>query len=126
MFKLLLHSLLGLSMIFSSIGVGVYKHYCHKKLVATTVFVKFAKCCGGKEMPPGCCQDEFEFHQLDVDYHASDAVVVPTLSLISSWIVPDKVEIPEVEDFIQDFKLFHFRPPLLRLNLSVWIQTFLI
>ena len=42
----------------SSIGTAVAFHYCGKSLQDVAVFGKPMPCCGGMEMPSGCCHDE--------------------------------------------------------------------
>lgn len=126
MLKLILHTLLVLSMFFSSVGIGVYKHYCHKQLAATTLFVKVDDCCGGKKMPPDCCRDEFELHQLDEDYDGSEAFLLIPIKVPSAPFPSPKL-LPTVEDRPRNrFGLYQYRPPLIHPDIPVWNQSFLI
>jgi hypothetical protein len=42
----------------SSTGTTVAFHYCGKSLQDIALFGKAKPCCGGMEMPSGCCHDE--------------------------------------------------------------------
>ena len=52
------------------VAPSVAFHYCGKSLQDIAVFGKTKPCCGGMEMPSGCCHDErveiksdnFHFH----------------------------------------------------------------
>lgn len=50
--------LAALVILVSSTGTTVAFHYCGKSLQDIAVFGKAKPCCGGMEMPVGCCQDE--------------------------------------------------------------------
>lgn len=47
-----------LVILVSSTGTTVAFHYCGKSLQDVVVFGKAKPCCGGMEMPVGCCHDE--------------------------------------------------------------------
>jgi len=44
--------------LFTSTGMTVGFHYCGKLLQDVALFGKTEPCCGGMEMPSGCCHDE--------------------------------------------------------------------
>jgi hypothetical protein len=44
--------------LFTSTGMTVGFHYCGKLLQEVALFGKTKPCCGGMEMPSGCCHDE--------------------------------------------------------------------
>jgi hypothetical protein len=44
--------------LFASTGVTVGFHFCGKLLQDVALFGKTKPCCGGMEMPSGCCHDE--------------------------------------------------------------------
>ena len=50
--------LAALIILVSSTGTTVAFHYCGKSLQDIAVFGKGKPCCGGMEMPSGCCRDE--------------------------------------------------------------------
>jgi hypothetical protein len=50
--------LAALLILVSSTGTTVAFHYCGKSLQDIAVFGKIKPCCGGREMPSGCCHDE--------------------------------------------------------------------
>ncbi|SRR5258708_30456779 len=50
--------LIALVILVSSMGTTVAFHYCGKSLQDIAVFGKIKPCCGGMEMPAGCCHDE--------------------------------------------------------------------
>lgn len=50
--------LAALTILVSSTGTTVAFHYCGKSLQDVAVFGKAKPCCGGMEMPVGCCHDE--------------------------------------------------------------------
>jgi len=44
--------------LFTSTGMTVSFHYCGKLLQDVALFGKTKPCCGGMEMPSGCCHNE--------------------------------------------------------------------
>ena len=44
--------------LFTSTGMTVGFHYCGKLLQDVALFGKTKPCCGGMEMPSGCCHNE--------------------------------------------------------------------
>jgi len=44
--------------LLTSTGMTVGFHYCGKLLQEVALFGKTKPCCGGMEMPSGCCHDE--------------------------------------------------------------------
>lgn len=59
--------------LLTSTGMTVGFHYCGKLLQDVALFGKTKPCCGGMEMPAGCCHDE----KMDIksdDYNAAQLV----------------------------------------------------
>ena len=50
--------LTALVIVISSTGTTIAFHYCGKSLQDIAVLGKAKPCCGGIEMPSGCCHDE--------------------------------------------------------------------
>ena len=50
--------LAALLILVASTGMTVALHYCGKSIQDVAVFGKGKPCCGGMEMPSGCCHDE--------------------------------------------------------------------
>ena len=44
--------------LLTSTGMTIGYHYCGKLLQEVALFGKTKPCCGGMEMPSGCCHDE--------------------------------------------------------------------
>jgi len=44
--------------LLTSTGMTIGYHYCGKLLQEVALFGKTKPCCGGMEMPAGCCHDE--------------------------------------------------------------------
>jgi hypothetical protein len=44
--------------LFTSTGMTIGFHYCGKLLQDVALFGKTKPCCGGMEMPSGCCHDD--------------------------------------------------------------------
>ena len=120
-----IHIALVFSLLVSTTGIGVYKHYCQQKLAAITFFSKVKKCCGGKEMPPDCCKDEFQFHQLELAYSLPYGVAL-SQQVVNSCFFHYRYLRPE--RFAQSpLRFFDLPPPpLIPSNFQAWSQQFLI
>ncbi len=58
----------------SATGMTISFHYCGKSLQDVAVFGKTKPCCGGMEMPSGCCHNE------KVEVKSDSFKVVPQIS----------------------------------------------
>lgn len=132
----LLHITLALSVLLSTTGISVYRHFCQDKLMSTAMFVKPHGCkmakhrnchsgghCAKKEVN-SCCNDTLEFHQID-----QDKQITPTLfkllkqpMLLSlPWpvfLAPATISLSKVLPYL------HYRPPLIRGTLPALLQVF--
>jgi hypothetical protein len=115
--------------LFTSTGMTVGFHYCGKLLQDVVLFGETKPCCGGMEMPVGCCHDE------KLEIKSDDC---STAQLISNLgFVP--VLICEMDFPVLDFS-FHFRnsqsnffalldkdrPPTNGSDIVIRVQSFLI
>jgi len=78
--------------LFTSTGMTASFHFCGKLLQDVALFGKTKPCCGGMEMPSGCCHDE----KLDIkadNYNASQLIsnigFVPVLICEAAFPVLD-------------------------------------
>src|SRR5690606_13221508 len=84
------------SFFMATTGFNVYEHYCNGQLLDTSVYQAGNHCsedhsedsCSMNAMD--CCQDQMEFHKLDVDLKHSEwlKIVFPYLPVvldISNW-----------------------------------------
>ncbi len=117
---------LALLLAVASMGVTLHQHYCGGKLKDTSLFsfLDSASCCGDKEMPMDCCQDEEVRIQLDEDYQL-DAFSVDWKIDVAAFIPTVVVAILEQVDQKQPHYL-NYKPPLIPADIPVLVQTFLI
>ncbi len=132
----LLHIALVLSVLLSTTGISVHRHFCRDKLMGAALFVKPHGCkmakhrnchsgghCAKKEAN-SCCNDTSEFHQLDQDKQLTlklfKLLKQPVQPLLSwpEFLAPAITCIPKVLPYL------HYRPPLIRGTLPALLQVF--
>jgi hypothetical protein len=86
--------------LFTSTGISVGLHYCGKLLQDVALFGKTKSCCGGIEMPSGCCHDE------KIEIKSDDCNT--TQLILNLGFVP--VLIAEIAYPVPNFS-FHFQNP---------------
>lgn len=90
--------------IISTIGITVYKHYCHSEGVSISYFSpvehscanekkadnSIEDCCHKAPKKSNCCSDEVESYKIDSDYHQVDQSKIKFHALILipfKWIL---------------------------------------
>ncbi len=69
MFKNFIRITLVASLLITTIGFPISKHYSGGELFSVAIFTDAESCC---EIPCDCCSDETEHYQLNTDYHLSN------------------------------------------------------
>ena len=65
MIKRILHIIIALFLLITTMGFTVSKHYCRGNLVKITINAEAESCC---DMENGCCSNEAEHYQLEEDF----------------------------------------------------------
>ncbi len=102
--------------VLSTSGVSVYKHYCGNHLAAVSLFHAHNPCLDGEEeescsmeQEMDCCDDEFQFYQLDVELQKVNA---QSLSLNVELTAQESSRLlPLVEDIKLDQQAAEPKPP---------------
>ncbi len=107
-------------------GFTINKHYCGGKLRSSQIYtvMDHKTCCGGAEMPEGCCRDEVEFYQLDEDFNLPATVMNPNFVIVFiKYFILDEL-FGSLDSHTA--KYLNYRPPLIELDIPVLVQSFLI
>ncbi len=70
------HIILSFTLLVSTMGLVISKHYCGGDLVSVSVNHHSESCCG----MGGCCKNETHIYQVKEDFSASGIAVVPVLA----------------------------------------------
>jgi len=107
-------------------GFTINKHYCGGKLRSTQLYTVMDSmtCCGVVEMPEGCCHDKVEFYQLDEDFNLPATVVNHSVVIvIIKYFILDEM-FGSLDSHTA--KYLNYKPPLIKLDIPVLVQSFLI
>lgn len=91
MIKRILHIIIALFLLITTMGFTVSKHYCRDNLVKITINAEAESCC---DMENGCCRNETKHYQLEEDF----------VSTVLVYDLPDSgidILFPIVFSFIQ-------------------------
>ncbi|RLD57563.1 MAG: hypothetical protein DRJ05_09510 [Bacteroidetes bacterium] len=72
MLKKVSHIIISLILLVSTTGLTISKHYSMGELFDVSFIGEADSCC---PVPCDCCEDEFEFHRLEVEFVGSDIEV---------------------------------------------------
>ena len=112
-----------LSLLTSTVGVVINKHYCGGKLASTTLFSSGDCGCGDNEMDDGCCQNVAKFHQLDEDYNSSSFMLIVN-SDYSTPLLAKSIDLLMLERVINTSHYLNYPPPLIERDNTVFFQSF--
>ncbi|MCB0853738.1 MAG: hypothetical protein KDD63_16045 [Bacteroidetes bacterium] len=145
MIQKLTHIILITTVLLSSSGLIIQKHFCQNELKSVSIYVKPDQChpkasastpkaCpmhGREKMArphkpeqKGCCDDSAEFFKLDTKFViTSDADFTADIQLI------DFYQESPIDDFLESeslkFHYLNYKPPLLVCDVAVSLQTFI-
>jgi hypothetical protein len=134
------HILLAFSLLFSTTGITISKHFCRNVLVDTALFVR-AKACGmtahqdehasgsqcdkhPEKTTNGCCKDQSEYHQLDQDQQITLQYFKQLLQPIVLALPWPAVMCPPVRTSSDLLAYLHYRPPLIFEPVQARLQVF--
>lgn len=134
------HILVMLSVLLSTSGFVVQRHYCQNTLKHTTLFVSSPSCheeatdkasCpmhqpghGESQDQGNCCNDESELVKLDQQVVVTPELIVqPVFMAIMAIVWPALVTFP-APDTDRETYLSYKPPPLVCLDIPVSLQTF--
>ncbi len=120
--------LMAMFILLLTAGFSLHKHQCTvmKKTITSVAHVK--NCCGAeeKECPKGCCNDETTYIQLssEISLPATIHDFTPEqfVAVVHSCVL-NGLFIQEVET---SARYLNYKPPLLRRDIPVLVQSFLI
>ncbi|MEZ4954996.1 MAG: hypothetical protein R2825_15630 [Saprospiraceae bacterium] len=131
----ILHIILAISVLFSTTGILMGKHFCKQERQTEKVLAKTKSCCQSNNATCGsenngcdkdCCSHEYEYFQSDQDKLVQNADL-PSLNkpaFLSTLLLVFDIEIPSFDNNTLQFQ--SYRPPIVERDISVLLQTFLI
>jgi hypothetical protein len=114
-------------LLLASVGVSVTKHYCGDILKSISVNAKPENCCGDKDMPNGCCEDESENYFLDQNMKIQQ--IIPVLNPPVTEIDNDLNHLLIISNFDvtnRNLNFYYKCPPPFEPELFVKFRSFLI
>ena len=128
------HIILSLSVLLSTTGIRLGKHFCKNEMQAVEVLAKTKACCKGKATcgsesggcDKDCCSHEYEYFQSDQN-KLVQSVDLPTLNksaLMATLSLVFAIEVPSTDNNTLHFQTY--RPPIVQQDIPVLLQTFLI
>lgn len=129
------HIILAISVLFSTTGILMGKHFCKKEMQAEKFLAKTKSCCqsssttcssenGGCDKD--CCSNEYEYFQSD-QVKLAQSIDLPSLNkpaLVATLLLVFDIEIPSFDNNTRQFQAY--RPPIVERDIPVLLQTFLI
>lgn len=131
----ILHIILALSVLFSTTGILMGKHFCKKEMQTEKVLAKSKSCCQSNNSTcssaesgcdKDCCSNEYEYFQSD-QVKLAQSIDLPTLNkpaLVATLLLVFDFEIPTYDN--NTLQLLSYRPPIVERDIPVLLQTFLI
>ncbi len=125
MLKRASHIVLILILMVSTTGIAISKHYMMGELFDISLIGEADHCC---TIPCDCCEDEFEFHKLEVEFIGPDVQVsfdeIPSLDLlVSTMFFEVETDLSVISDEIE-FANNH--PPPIGFFTPSFTQSFLL
>ena len=105
-----IHIIISLVLLVSTTGLTISKHYSMGQLFDVSYIGEADHCC---PVPCDCCQDDFEFHKLEVEFVGSDVQVsFDDLPSIDLMLITALFEInPDIGDFSDEIDYTTNLPP---------------
>jgi len=120
--------LLSFILVISTTGFTINKHFCGGHLVATQFFSteEPESCCDGMDMPAGCCHNESEYYQLDENFNLAKVSFETASNFVFTFIKHIVLNDLFASTDTYKVKYLHYKPPLLKPDIPVLIQSFLL
>ncbi|PRY01415.1 hypothetical protein CLV24_14811 [Pontibacter ummariensis] len=119
-----------MSLLFSTAGFAVTKHFCGKELASISVGTEAEKsCCNPHDMPEGCdCNSDTDHLSVDDDFQLDQQVIKLTPQLQATLVhLISELRLALLLDEPSKKLLFHSKqPPLAESDIYVKVQSFLI
>lgn len=136
-----LHILLALSVVFSTTGFTLSKHFCQEEVQHVRMFVKAESCQHNKTAAPcqtgrphcdshgdidhkGCCTNTFNYYKLDQDKEAQSFQYksLKVRVLLATVLVVFNIELPA--DDLHFLAYQTYKPPIVCDDFQSMLQTF--
>jgi hypothetical protein len=125
----LFHIFLVISLLTSTAGFAMTKHYCGQVLASVSVGAESKSCCESSQMPAGCdCQDEAGHVALDDDFQLEKHLIkfTPGLQATLFYFISE-LRLALFLDEPSRKLLFNLnQPPLAESDIYIKVQSFLI
>ncbi|WP_306639760.1 HYC_CC_PP family protein [Sanyastnella coralliicola] len=138
--KKVLAIFLSVLMLTSNVGITLATHYCGGKAVKTSIMLgQEDLSCGMTEMEPycekhhesptitskSCCENQYVRFEIEDDYRSSSIVEIPLqIGFIAAFII-GYINL-YFFDASTEAEYLKYSPPLLDLDIPVFIQSFLL
>lgn len=135
-----LHIILALSVLFSTTGFTLSKHFCQKELQDVSLFAKAKNCQYSKKAPcqsashhcgqhqdeddNGCCNDTVKYYKLDQEKQAQSFKFKPLKApvLLAAVLVVFNIALPADNTHFLTYQTY--RPPIVCDDFQSMLQTF--
>ncbi|MBI5915562.1 MAG: hypothetical protein HY842_09310 [Bacteroidetes bacterium] len=135
-----LHIILSLSVLFSTTGFTLNKHFCQRELQSVGVFVQTESCQHSEKAPchsasqscgshqdkeeNGCCNNTAKYYKLDQDKQVPsigfDLLKKP--ALFAAILVVFQVGFPSAEAYFSTYQIY--KPPIVCHDFQSMLQTY--
>ena len=123
------HIFLIFSLLFSTAGYAVTKHFCGKVLAHVSLGHDEQSCCKGMEMPSGCeCENEISHVVVDDDFQLDqqEIKISPALQATFLNFIRFLALTPSLEEHDKKLHLTLEYPPFTDPDIHISVQSFLL
>ena len=100
MLKKVSHIVISLILLVSTTGLTISKHYSMGELFDVSFIGEADRCC---PIPCDCCEDEFEFHRLEVEFVGSDVQIsINKVSVVDLFVCTTLFDINANQGYFSD------------------------
>lgn len=116
------------TVLLSSSGFTLNKHFCGEELAHITLGDEVKSCCGDEEeeMPSDCCYDEFDRLILDDSQRDHQSLQLQPLTFLALSVAAHFLQLPSETQVVSSFWTAFHSPPITGIDVYLRIQSFLI
>ena len=117
-----------LSVLISSSGFTLTKHFCGEELAHVALSNEVKTCCGDEEqdMPDDCCHDEFDQALLDDSQLDYQTLQLQPLTFFTVSVLTHFLQLYSKDSEASPFLFAFHSPPPLGISVYLRVQSFLI
>lgn len=132
--KNLFHIFLVITLLLSTAGVAVTKHFCGEVLASISFGSEAKSCCDTNEMPPGSmpvgcdCQSDTDYVAVEDDFQLDKQVIklTPPLQFVLVNFINELRLVLFLDEPSKKLLFYSKQPPLAESDIYIRVQSFLI